>query len=88
LKGEIRRFQELQAMAPIAIKEGEPSTPSLGGDFNTILASYVAPAAWNNNLLYMPKKEITRLQALQSEASIASNGVTPNDTLGSDLGEF
>jgi hypothetical protein len=75
-------------MAPIAIKEGEPSTPSLGGDFNTILASYVARAAWNNELLYMPKKEIARLQALQSEESISSNGVAPNDTLGSDLSGF
>lgn len=49
-------------------------------------ATYVARAAWENRLLYMPKKEIARLQALQSAASIsAKEGGTPHDTLGSDL---
>jgi hypothetical protein len=46
----------------------------------------VAKAAWDNQLLYMPKKEIARLQALQSAALIAAKeGGTPHDTLGSDL---
>ena len=49
-------------------------------------ACMVAAAANANELLYMPKGEIARLQALQSAASIsAKEGKAPHDSLGSEL---
>jgi len=49
-------------------------------------ASVVLQAAWDNELLYAPKGEVARLQALQSVESISTKGgKAPHDTLGDDL---
>lgn len=48
-KREIARLQELQSIAPIAIKEGGPSTTHRGGDLKTIVLSDEALASFTKN---------------------------------------
>ena len=49
-------------------------------------ASMVVRAAWDNEIRYMKKEEVARIQALQSVASIATKeGKAPHDNPGNDL---